>query len=200
MPSVKGIAGAAAVRAAWDKKKTVNQNYAAIGLATGGRPVSGKGAAPWPHALSSTRPVEMASEGDGAQEAVASSSKATDIPKGYGRIVRDEQGNVVRIEEAGDQDSSNVDDALPAWATQRLDLFDDEDETAEKADSAPKTDVVRALEERASKWKQATVPQSENEIKWLMSLVQAHGDDIDAMHMDVKLNVWQRTPGELRRA
>lgn len=56
------------------------------------------------------------------------------------------------------------------------------------------------LEERASKWKQAKVPQSENEIKWLMSLVQAHGDDIEAMHMDVKRNVWQRTPGELRRA
>ncbi|KAG9049258.1 Nucleolar protein 16 [Tulasnella sp. UAMH 9824] len=196
MPSVKGIAGAAAVRAAWDKKKSVNQNYAAIGLATGGRPVSGKGAAPWPP---STRPAEVAAESNGAQEPVASSSTSTDIPKGYGRIVRDEQGNVVRIEEAGDQDSSNVDrDGLPAWATQRLDLFDDEG--GQKTDGAPKTDVVRALEERASKWKQAKVPQSENETKWLMSLVQAHGDDIEAMHMDVKLNVWQRTPGELRRA
>ncbi|KIO27130.1 hypothetical protein M407DRAFT_243465 [Tulasnella calospora MUT 4182] len=200
MPSVKGIAGAAAVRAAWDKKKSVNHNYAAIGLATGGKPVSGKGAAPWPHALASTRPVEMAAESNSSGEPVASSSTSKDIPKGYARIIRDEQGNVVRIEEAEDQDSSTVGDGLPAWATQRLDLFDDEDENPQKTDGAPKTDVVRALEERASKWKQASVPQSENEIKWLMSLVQAHGDDIDAMHMDVKRNVWQRTPGELRRA
>ncbi|KAG8979862.1 Nucleolar protein 16, partial [Tulasnella sp. 427] len=196
MPSVKGIAGATAIRAAWDKKKSVRQNYAALGLATGGTPVSGKGAKLWPS--------EAGAIGAHREEgAVASPSKSNDIPKGYARIVRDEQGNVVRIEEAEDDVAPLAEDGAPAWAIQKLDIFEDDDKaaaTAQSAEEAPKTDVVRALEERATKWKQAKVPQSENEVKWLMSLVKAHGDDIEAMHMDIKLNVWQRTPGELRRA
>lgn len=34
---------------------------------------------------------------------------------------------------------------------------------------------------------------------WLVSLVQAYGDDYTRMARDRKLNVWQKTPGEIRR-
>lgn len=34
---------------------------------------------------------------------------------------------------------------------------------------------------------------------WLVSSVQKHGDDYEAMAKDRKLNVWQKTPGELKR-
>lgn len=34
---------------------------------------------------------------------------------------------------------------------------------------------------------------------WLVQLVKKHGDDWDKMARDRKLNVWQKTPGEIRR-
>lgn len=34
---------------------------------------------------------------------------------------------------------------------------------------------------------------------WLTQLVQKHGDDFARAALDRKLNVWQKTPGELKR-
>ncbi|GAA5944430.1 hypothetical protein JCM3775_006630 [Rhodotorula graminis] len=63
-----------------------------------------------------------------------------------------------------------------------------------------KTDVVRALEERASRKTKVIRHTSEFEHKWLVDLVRKHGDDLTAMARDRKGNVWQKTPGELKRA
>ncbi|GAA5897610.1 hypothetical protein JCM8208_000209 [Rhodotorula glutinis] len=63
-----------------------------------------------------------------------------------------------------------------------------------------KTDVVRALEERASRKTKVIRHTSEFEHKWLVDLVHKHGDDLTAMARDRKGNVWQKTPGELKRA
>ena len=41
---------------------------------------------------------------------------------------------------------------------------------------------------------------SAGEFSWLAELVQAHGEDVEAMARDRKRNLWQRTPGEIRRA
>lgn len=35
--------------------------------------------------------------------------------------------------------------------------------------------------------------------KWIKELVEVHGDDVEAMARDRKRNVWQKTPGQLRR-
>jgi nucleolar protein 16 len=40
---------------------------------------------------------------------------------------------------------------------------------------------------------------SSQEHVWLADLVRAHGDDYTAMARDRKLNIWQKTPGEIRR-
>jgi nucleolar protein 16 len=40
---------------------------------------------------------------------------------------------------------------------------------------------------------------STSERTWLNQLVTAHGDDYAAMARDRKLNVWQKTEGELKR-
>jgi nucleolar protein 16 len=40
---------------------------------------------------------------------------------------------------------------------------------------------------------------SNNERDWLVSMVQAYGDDTEAMAKDIKRNVWQRTKGEINR-
>jgi hypothetical protein len=39
---------------------------------------------------------------------------------------------------------------------------------------------------------------SELEAHWLLSLVRKHGEDVDAMAMDKKLNENQKTKGEIR--
>ncbi|BGP44090.1 Nucleolar protein 16 [Rhodotorula kratochvilovae] len=67
-------------------------------------------------------------------------------------------------------------------------------------DVEAKTDVVRVLEERASHKTKVIRHTSQFEHEWLVSLVGKHGDDIAAMARDRKGNVWQKTPGELRRA
>jgi nucleolar protein 16 len=40
---------------------------------------------------------------------------------------------------------------------------------------------------------------STSEHVWLGQLVHKYGDDSDAMARDLKLNVWQKTAGEIRR-
>lgn len=40
---------------------------------------------------------------------------------------------------------------------------------------------------------------STSEKTWLHHLVQKHGDDAEAMAADLKLNVWQKTQGEIKR-
>ena len=40
---------------------------------------------------------------------------------------------------------------------------------------------------------------STSEREWLRQLVTSHGDDYERMSRDKKLNVWQKTPGEIRR-
>lgn len=41
---------------------------------------------------------------------------------------------------------------------------------------------------------------SAGEHAWLVDLVKAHGSDVDSMARDLRRNVWQKTPGEIRRA
>lgn len=40
---------------------------------------------------------------------------------------------------------------------------------------------------------------STSEREWLSQLVAKHGDDYEKMSRDRKLNVWQKTPGEIKR-
>lgn len=40
---------------------------------------------------------------------------------------------------------------------------------------------------------------STSEKTWLHNLVQKHGDDVESMAGDLKLNVWQKTQGEIKR-
>ncbi|GAA5872387.1 hypothetical protein JCM3774_004507 [Rhodotorula dairenensis] len=62
-----------------------------------------------------------------------------------------------------------------------------------------KTDVVRALEARAARKTKVVRHSSEFEETWLVKLVEKYGDDVARMARDIKLNQWQKTPGELRK-
>ncbi|KAM0747361.1 hypothetical protein T439DRAFT_329095 [Meredithblackwellia eburnea MCA 4105] len=63
-----------------------------------------------------------------------------------------------------------------------------------------KTDVVLELEALAAREEKKTRFTSALEGDWLLALVDKYGDDVEKMVRDRKLNPWQKTPGEIKRA
>ncbi|KAK9459855.1 ribosome biogenesis protein Nop16 [Lipomyces oligophaga] len=62
------------------------------------------------------------------------------------------------------------------------------------------TDVVRELEALAQRGERILErKQSTREQEWLEKLYKLHGDDYEAMARDKKRNIYQQTPGDLRR-
>ncbi|WVR07347.1 nucleolar protein 16 [Kwoniella sp. DSM 27419] len=168
------LKGPEVLQQGWDKKKTVFQNYAALGLLP---------SIPIPQTASSSRSqrVKLPQVPDEVEEA----------PKvGFGRIIRDEEGNVVDIiideeddEQAGDEPSHQA--------------FQDDEE--EYAPVEGKTEVVRQLEALSAQSAPVNRHTSTSERTWLQNLVDKYGDDVESMFRDKKLNVWQKTPGEIKR-
>lgn len=91
------IKGPDVLKEKWDKKKTVKQNYAALGLASDLklRPSGG---------------VEGGvTENEPASTPAASTSTSRSRPaKGLGRIIRDEEGNVIDIIEGGEEEDGET--------------------------------------------------------------------------------------------
>lgn len=174
------VMGPDVLRENWDKTLTTRQNYAKLGLAPSlGLPTGG---------LDRKDPYRHA-------EAPAKPSKQP--RKGMARIVRDENGEVVDIVE-GDEEHTET----TPWGAV---LNDDEDEPADLTMFPPKLheeegETVRALSELAKEAKPVERYVSHGEASWLVDLVRAHGEDVDAMARDRVRNIQQRTPGEIRRA
>ncbi|KAL4250415.1 Nucleolar protein 16 [Abortiporus biennis] len=185
------IKGPKVLQEAWDKHKTVRQNYEALGLVASLNPNASGG--------SETRVQGEVKESVG--EVVSHEEKEGGIPKGYGRIIRDENGNIVDVE-LGESEEEDEEERLPE------DVFEDSKEkgaaewvaVGSRGDSSS-THVVQALEEM-SQGGGGKMPRytSLGELKTLRKLVEKHSDDVEAMARDRKLNVEQRTAGELRRA
>jgi len=162
------------------------------------------------------------SEGSPVNLTAASTSSQTKaappIPKGHGRIVRDEDGNVLSIELA-DEDEE---------------MLDDDSREKDMEELAPEVDpsllqkwvtglgggekakgdvtVVEALE-RISSTNQNTATTlsaaisgagprhaSGGEVAYMQRLVEAYGGDVEQMARDRKLNPEQRTVGQLTRS
>ncbi|KAG9031652.1 Nucleolar protein 16 [Tulasnella sp. JGI-2019a] len=192
------IRGPLAIRNAWNDHKSLHYNYAALGLArTAGPSVKGEMAPVWPvrpsTSLSALAPVVI------DPETLIPSSSAPDLPKGFGRIIRDADGKVLRVEMSEVADPA-ADEPQAPWLEEPLNPFDDDEEWSGLEPEGPKNEVIAELEERATMWGKPLRPSSILEVKWLVSLVKAHGEDLNAMHMDMKRNIWQRTPGELKRS
>jgi len=158
----------------WDKRKTVFQNYAALGLLP---------SIPLPNSkpLASPRYAsKVDGDGDAAQDAALK-------PVGFGRIIRDDDGNVIDIILPDDDEEDQGE------------REDDDDDVPQPAPVEAKTDIVRTLESISATAQPVKRHTSTSEREWLRQLVQAHGDDTQSMSMDRKLNVWQKTPGELKK-
>ncbi|WWC93574.1 nucleolar protein 16 [Kwoniella sp. B9012] len=157
----------------WDKKKTVFQNYAALGLLP---------SIPIPSSASSSRsqrvklPIVPAAEEE-AQPKV-----------GFGRIIRDEEGNVIDIIIDEDEEVQDQEGNVP---------FEEDEGEREKVQG--KTEVVRQLEALSSTSAPVKRHSSTSEKTWLINLVQKYNDDYESMARDMKLNVWQKTKGEIKR-
>ncbi|KAF8329732.1 ribosome biogenesis protein Nop16 [Cantharellus anzutake] len=176
------IIGPKVLQEAWDYRKTVHQNYEALGLMAAMAPAKGP-----------SRPTESISLSSlETQEAPTSSTSRTKVPETQmGRLIRDENGNVIDFVLVDDQGGH----AAEEWPPKPF-----EQDGPEPQPIVAKTGIVCALEEHArSESTKFETYLSKHQIKWLRSLVDAHGDNITAMSMDMKRNVWQKTPGELRK-
>lgn len=178
-PTVKGPE---ALKDKWDGKKTVRQNYEALGLLPSLSLRQSGGTAPGASTL--TVP---------ARSSKAASARPA---KGMGRIIRDAEGDVIDIIEGGDEA-----DAETPWGP-TMKGWEDEDEEEQSAaglaeDQEDESEVVQALKAIPDA---GPLPRhvSELEAQWLFSLVRKYGDDVDGMFMDKKLNEQQKTKGEIR--
>ncbi|WWC71764.1 nucleolar protein 16 [Kwoniella pini CBS 10737] len=168
------LKGPEVLQQGWDKKKTVFQNYAALGLLP---------SIPIPNQSTSSRSQRV------KLPIIPSTEKIEEQqPKvGFGRIIRDEEGNVIDI--IIDEDEELEQEGNVPFA---------EDE-GEKEPVEGKTEVVKQLEQLSSTAAPVTRHSSSSEKTWLSSLVQKYNDDYESMARDRKLNVWQKTQGEIKR-
>ncbi|KAM7201753.1 nucleolar protein 16 [Naviculisporaceae sp. PSN 640] len=180
----------------WDKKQTMSQNYsrfglvAKLGVVAGG--VSKKpGQAP-------KNPLSYKSSDQGML-------KIREV-----KVERDASGKIVRVL----RDENPLNDPLNALDSDNEDSpfapmqddgeewggLDGEGEGEGEGDKKSRPEVVSRLEEEASRPVEKRVRhQSERELEFLQRLVDKHGDDVDAMVRDMKLNPMQQTRGDLNR-
>lgn len=119
------------------------------------------------------------------QERLKNENRSDELEAGEARIVRDEEGNVVKII-YGEEEEIDSDDET------RFNRDDDDDE-----------DQPEGLKKLIALSKQEVVKkdriQSEAEEDWISALVEKHGDDYEAMKWDKKLNIYQQSVGDLRK-
>ncbi|KAJ7043190.1 ribosome biogenesis protein Nop16 [Mycena alexandri] len=213
-PPIRGPASAV-LSALWDKKRTVRQNYAALGLIHTLNPSASGGVEPIEVTAGRVEdsPVNLTAASTSSQ-----SNTTPPIPKGHGRIIRDEEGNVLRIEFAEEDEEMPEED-------------DDRDKNMEELEPEMDLylrqkwvtglgggkgvggdgDVVEVLERISSANHNATTlsaaisgagPRhaSGGEVAYLQRLVDKYGTDVEQMARDRKLNPEQRTVGQLTRS
>lgn len=194
------VRGPKVLQDAWDNHKTVRQNYEALGLLPSLNPTASGGVEPRPeHSM----PPPVAPEALGAQKEATSI-----IPKGYGRIIRDADGNIVDVE-MGEEDTADEqaqagsaggfpedvdvskENELAPWVS-----LGSQSGTSQKNGSH----VVQSLEAISQSDAPVLRHSSNGESKLLRNLIVKYGDDVEGMVRDRKLNPDQRTAGVLRRA
>lgn len=175
------VHGAEVLKESYDPKLTLRQNYAKLGLIPS----------------LDVRPDAGGTERTPAA-ATAAATPAGEAPrKGMARVVRDEAGNIVDIVEA---DTETPD---TPWGKPLPDSVADSDEveTFMPATAASGTNkVLTQLESMAAQAAPVQRHTSTHESQWLADLVAKYGEDIEAMARDRRLNVWQKTQGEIKRA
>jgi len=134
-----------------------------------------------------------------------SGGSGRDLPKGLGRLVKDEAGKIIAVETNDDVDLSPPDHRLDlveslaaavAIHTQECQRWISFGQTS--GTEKPITDLIGLRPDSFP----APVPRfsSNGELAFLQKLISKHGRDVAAMTRDRRLNPDQRTEGEIRRA
>ncbi|KAI0273783.1 ribosome biogenesis protein Nop16 [Gloeopeniophorella convolvens] len=197
------VRGPKLLQEAWDKHKTVRQNYAALGLAVSLNPNTAGGVECAAAVTEARTAANEATSIDASGPSVSTSGGIDrDIPQGFGRIVRDEHGRVIAVDANDDEQPSS----------ELMELVEDRAAGAALAPESqswislgrgagaekPQNEVLRELDDvfpvRMSRF------SSKSEVAYLRRLVTKHGRDVEAMARDRRLNPDQRTGGELNRA
>ncbi|EPQ58391.1 hypothetical protein GLOTRDRAFT_57339 [Gloeophyllum trabeum ATCC 11539] len=207
------IRGPKALQDAWDKSKTVRQNYEALGLVHSLNPTQ-SGGVEMPLGTSSSAAASTSATTSApalparVERSTPSKGKEKEVdggvPKGYGRIIRDADGNILDVdlgEDEGDKEEEDEDVLVEEKAWKEAPKAEAGRWVTIGADDTNRsTGVVKVLEELSSSQTRATRHSSSTEVWYLQRLVHKHGRDLEAMARDRKLNVDQRTAGELGRA
>ncbi|CAO3650438.1 unnamed protein product [Cunninghamella blakesleeana] len=176
--------GNAFIKANWDKKQTLTQNYRRLGLLTS---LNGKAAGGTEKLYPEEQP--MIEDQDGEEREPIDISKLSEeeieelrktLRPDEGLIQRDDEGNIIKIITGIQQTHDDILDApiVPVEA---------------------KTDFVRQLEEQASNVHVGTRYTADGESRWLEKLIEKHDDDYNAMFWDKELNVNQLTANQLKK-
>ncbi|PPQ78544.1 hypothetical protein CVT25_011816 [Psilocybe cyanescens] len=210
------IRGPKALQDAWDKTKTVRQNYAQLGLVVTLDPSASGG-------IEKQLGLDAAAmDTTHDQDSISSSSTTppaqTNVPIGFGRIKRDAAGNILGFELDENQQEpvakkydleeeleSRMDqDVRQKWSTNFS--------TSTASHFGSKNEgLVKSLEQisgRATGTTTLSIPisgagprhASSGELKYLHPLIAKYGDNVESMANDLKLNPEQRTVGQLKRA
>lgn len=135
-----------------------------------------------------------------AKPKAAKGNKPSLISSETATIERDAEGNVISIHE------NTVERVQTAWGTA---LNSDEEEEEEEEieqdeETQPRSkkaeEVISALEQAAHSVTPVERFTSSREQDWLYQMVRKYGNDVESMARDRSINVWQKTPGEIRKA
>lgn len=226
--SQKHILSNPIIAANWDKSQTLSQNYKRLGLATklnkhtGGVERKGGDIDLGVYDGSDDEGRKRKRSGADSLHVTSGSSKRKErLDVGEVRVERDpETGRILRVVEEKRSKPNPLNDPLnevegldeedgeegASWeqlAKQQHDLElrgdqgrEDDDEDNEEG----KTEVVKALEARASRPKaKYERKQTENEVAFIKELVRKHGEDYGKMARDMKINYMQRSEGDLKK-
>lgn len=192
------IRGPKALQDAWDKSKTVHQNYAALGLQFALTPTQSGGA----------ERTLISSKGSAGTGTATLGAGLSTIPRGFGRIIRDEFGNVVRIDlpEAEETQDCEENTGLPEADVDEKTMdnwvgcLNKIQEDARGLSSSSAQETLPELEKLSASGRVVPRHSSCGERSYLARLIQKYGDNYEGMTRDRRLNPEQKTVGELKRA
>lgn len=175
----------------WDHSLTLSQNYKKLGLRSKLQAPAGGKEASLEKVIPKEPLVKKPFSGDSDEEwdSVSDSSEGSvpedvvneeNIPLGEARILRDNEGNVLKVV-YGKKANGSGDESSVAITPQE-------------------TETVRELKAFAARPVVTKVrTPSEREEAWLKSLYEKHGDDYRKMFFDRKLNIMQQTESDIRK-
>jgi len=185
----KALRGPVELLQSWDSKKTVSQNYAALGLAPSLRiHIPGGTESETLKAL----PANLCPESETVLDTPDSQNASINATQ-HGRIIRDEDGNIVSVELPEEPCADNGAKPKTPWGRPFADDL-------KLSDIPVKTPLIKSLEHSQNASTRKCRYASNSEVATLRSLIVAHGENIEAMAHDRRRNPMQRTAGQIKAA